>query len=250
MQQNHFTLIVVGENHRELVSKYDKNLKVEPFIAIRFSEAKKYHDKYVNFYQSVIDNNTISEEMKEMAKLTLDEIKNQDDIDFYIDLCDNLDYEINEDTGDAYCTKNPNGFYDHCKIGKELSMPLKDLEGNEIFSARKSEIDWSAIHLANTYPYEVAWDTVMDGKNPQGKREEELYENMKNRTGYFEKFGNKENYVACSTAFWGYAFLDKNGWVELEDNMDQFEWVTNFYSRFVEPLDDNELITVYECVRN
>ena len=73
---------------------------------------------------------------------------------------------------------------------------------------------------------------------------------MKNRRAYFEHFGNKENYVVSNVAFWGYAFLsEETGWVELEDNMDQVEWVKNFYKRFIEPLDDDTLITVCECIR-
>lgn len=250
MTQNHFTVVVIGDNHKEIMAKYDNKIKVEPYITMKLSEAKSYHRRYISFYEEILKRDDIGEEARELAELSLQTLREQDDIDFFLDTAANLDYEINEETGDAYSSKNPNGKYDFCKVGKELSMPLKDYEGNEIFSAKKSDIDWSAIHLANTYPYEVAWDTVMEGKKPEGKREEQLYENMKNRTGYFQKFGTKENYVACSTAFWGYAYVDKNGWIELEENVDQFKWVSEFFERFILNLPDDETITIYECVRN
>ena len=90
-------------------------------------------------------------------------------------------------------------------------------------------------------------EMVMEGSEPQNDNETQIYENMKARTAYFEKFGSKENYVLVNTAFWGYAFVSENGWIELEDDMDQFEWVKNFYIRFIEPLPDDTLLTIYEC---
>ena len=71
---------------------------------------------------------------------------------------------------------------------------------------------------------------------------------MKNRTMYFSKFKTKENYVIHSTAFWGYAFLsEKTGWKELEEHMNQFDWVSHFYDNFIKPLDENTLLTIFEC---
>ena len=54
-----------------------------------------------------------------------------------------------------------------------------------------------------------------------------------------------------NTSFWGYAFLsEKTGWVELEETVNQFEWVKNFFNRFIAPLGDNDKISIYECLRN
>ena len=57
--------------------------------------------------------------------------------------------------------------------------------------------------------------------------------------------------MASNTAFWGYAFLsEKTGWVELEDNEEQFKWVVNFYNKFIKPQSDDTLISIYECRRD
>ena len=90
----------------------------------------------------------------------------------------------------------------------------------------------------------------MENRKPVTKEEKLIYENMKNRTEYFKRFGTKENYVTSNTAFWGYAFVDKNGWEELKDSDDQFEWMNNFYDRFIKNLPENSLISVFECYRN
>ena len=89
----------------------------------------------------------------------------------------------------------------------------------------------------------------MEGKKPETDKEEKIYNNMKNRTGYFQKFGTKEKYVASCTAFWGYAFLDKSGWKELEPDQDQFEWMISYWDRFIKPLPDDTLLTIYECTK-
>ncbi len=95
--------------------------------------------------------------------------------------------------------------------------------------------------------YDRAWEMVMYGSGPVNDYENQIYDNMKARTAYFEKFGNKEAYVLSNTAFWAYAFVSKNGWIELEDNVDQFTWVRNFYEMFIDPLPDDTLLTIYEC---
>ena len=90
----------------------------------------------------------------------------------------------------------------------------------------------------------------MEGKEPKTEEDKIVYENMKNRKAYFEKYGDKKTYVISNTAFWGYAFLsEKEGWKELEPNVNQFIWVSQFFDRFIEPLDDNTLLTIYECVK-
>ena len=42
-------------------------------------------------------------------------------------------------------------------------------------------------------------------------------------------------------------FVDENKWTELDETTSQFEWVKNFYDRFIKPLDDNTLLTIFEC---
>ena len=73
---------------------------------------------------------------------------------------------------------------------------------------------------------------------------------MKTHVGYLQKFENKEDYMVHCGAFWAYAFATAHGW----DSLDTFsgtlnDWKKNFYSKFIEKLDDNILLTIYECYR-
>jgi hypothetical protein len=248
MENRHFTLIVVGENPDELVKKYDSTIKVEPYVVLQFKNAGELHKKHIHFYEEMLLKLDPSDANYKVAEEQLSLYREQSDIDFFADITE--EYEIDEETGDAISDENPDGKYVSCKIGKNFSLPLINKNGEEVYSCRKSNVDWSKIHLANKEPYEFAWDSVMEGKKPENDAEKNIYENMKNRVSYFNAYGNRENYVLSNTSFWGFAFLsEKTGWVELEDTVNQFEWVRSFFDRFIKPLGENEKISVYECVR-
>lgn len=240
-----FVTIVAGENPEELMKEYDKNLDVEPYIVYKYEDAGLIKNRYLEVCKSLITNGNLDDdELKDML-ITVEEVEQMDDDDFYFDYVQN--YILDPETGNALSNKNKNGRWTSYRIGDLFSVPFITIDDKETRQARKKDIDWSKMHLDCQDVYIRAWELVMDKRKPKDAQEEKIFENMKNRTGYFEKFGTKENYVANSTAFWGYAFLsEQTGWVQLEDNMNQFDWVTNFYDRFIVPLDDNTLLTTYE----
>ena len=240
-----FVTIVAGDNPEELMKKYDKNITVEPYIVYKYEDASLIKSRYLDICKALVANGNLDDnELKDML-ISIDEISSMDDDDFYFDYIQ--DYEIDPETGNAISRKNKNGKWSSYRIGDLFSIPFVTLDGDEVRQARKKDIDWSKMHLNGQEVYNRAWELVMENQEPVDESEKIIFENMKNRTGYFEKFGTKENYVVNSTAFWGYAFLsEKTGWQQLEDNMNQFDWVTSYYDKFIVPLDDNTLLTTYE----
>ena len=245
-QYNHFVAIVAGDNPEVLMSPYDKNIETEPRVVYKYADAQKLRDQYIRVYEAIVANEAEGP-FKEDAKDKLAIIKNQSPQEFYFDLTE--DYDHDENTGDALTTGNPDGAWSSYKMGKFFSIPFILKDGTETFQAKKGDINWELMHLHGGEIYQRAWEMVMEGSKPLNGQEEQIYENMKERTFYFNKFGSKENYVLANTAFWGYAFVSKNGWTELEDEMDQFVWVKNFYPAFIEPLPDDTLLTIYECTK-
>lgn len=239
----HFVAIVAGDNHQEMMFNYDKRKTVTPYVRYEFAKRKSYYDKTIKAYEELLK---MEGEDKHQSILSLlDYYKSIDDVEFYLDLTE--EFTLDEKTGDAMTTENPDGKFDGCGIGKAFSQPFILLDGSEAYSAKKKDVDWAKMHLTEPRTYEVVWDTVMDGKEPQDEDERIVYENMKNRTVYLNFFKTRENYIANMTSFWGYAYLDKDGWKEMEG--DQCEWVTNFYDRFIAPLPDDTVLTIYECTR-
>ena len=62
-----------------------------------------------------------------------------------------------------------------------------------------------------------------------------------------KKFSSKEDYVSYNTSLFYYAYLDKDGWKDMDDAKSPNDWIVNFYDRFIEPMNPKELITLYEC---
>lgn len=244
---NHFTVIVAGDNHAELMAKFDKNNKCEPYIAYEVKKAGEYRQKYLKIYEELSKRTDISEELIERYKEIIEEIKNTDDLEFYIDLTSQYDLD---DDGNAITTENKEGKYSQCALGGRFAIPFKNLEGFETYSEKKGNIAWDEIHLVNQDVYRIAWEMVMEDRKPENDEEKEIYENMKNRKVYFEHFGDKETYIASNTAFWGYAFLSEDGkWTSIDDGYEQNDWCCNFYDRFIVPLSDDTRLTIYECNR-
>lgn len=240
---NFFETIVAGENPQELMKPYDKKIKVDEYIVYKFEDAKKLKEKTISVYNNILLTD-IPEVTKEYYKDEINDLKEMSDEDAFFYLTYDYTYDENNN---AVSRDNPNGKYSFYQTGKLFSVPFITNDCREIYQARKGEIDWNKMHLNGTEIYEIAWDMVMNNRKPRTDYEKQIYENMKNRTAYFQSFGNKENYIIHSTAFWAYAFVDENGWYELESDINQFDWVSNFYEKFIEPLDDNILLTIYEC---
>ena len=250
MEKNrHFTLVVIGDNPEELIKPFDRNLEVEPYTLYEFKRAKEYHDSYVASYQALYDLTPDEDRKKEVIKETLDHLKAIDDSDFYLELTEGE--ELDPETGDLIATENPNGKYDYARLGKDLCVPLIDKEGNEVFTALKKDVDWEKVHMEpeKVKVYQRTWEMVVEGSEPKDENEKIVYEHMKNRTVYFDFWKTKENYVKGSCAFWGYAVVDQNGWVELEDDMSQVEWISNFYDHYIKDLPEDTRISIYECFR-
>ncbi len=248
-QYNHFVALVAGDNPEVLMSPYDKNIKGEPRVVYKFEDAEKLRNHYIKIYTAMVESDAIPEgPFKEDAKDKLEVIKNQTPEDFFLDLTE--DYDHDPETGDALTTENPKGRWTSYRLGKLFSVPFVLNDGTEAFQARKGDINWEVMHLHGGDIYRRAWEMVMEGSKPENEQEEQIYENRKARTAYFEKFGTKENYVLVNTAFWAYAFITQTGnWLELEEDMDQFVWVNRFYESFIDPLPDDTLLTIYECVK-
>lgn len=245
----HFVCIVAGENPEKLMEPYGvNNGDGKKHVLFKYKEAKKLQQRQIELYESLIEKAGLPAAYVASLKAELKDIKEMEPEDFFLTMTS--EYEHDPETGDAYTTENPNGMWKSYAMGKFFSVPFTTLTGEQLFQARKKDINWDVMHLNNQATYKGAWETVMEGRKPKDEQEQLIYDNMKNRTTYFEKYGDKKTYVISNTAFWGYAFLsEKEGWKELEPNISQFVWVSQFFDRFIEPLDDNTLLTIYECVK-
>ena len=243
---SYFSVMVVGENHEELINRYVKNKVGEPYIVYKKEDAKKLLENEKNILDNLLKLNTISGDKLVYIESRYSMISEMTEDEYF----DYLTQEYDKDSdGNAISSENPNGKFDYAKIGRRFSTPLKLFDETEVFQAKMGDVDWSTMHLYNTYTYEVVWEMFKEGREPKTEEEQTLYENMKLMGNYFDTFQSKEDYVTYNTAFFHYAYLDeKQGWIDMDDSKDAHEWVKNYYERFVVPLNNDDLITIYECM--
>ena len=241
----HFVCIVAGDNPDELMKPYDRREKEEPYVRYHYKDAAKIKEKYIELYEGILNSDEETIDKEELEDIVND-LKEMSIEEFYEELTEGL--TIDDKTGDAISTENRQGMFSYYEIGKWLSVPFLLKEGREVFQAKKSEINWDKIHLGGGDIYRRAWEMVMEGSTPTTEYEKQIFDNMKDKTAYFQKFENKENYIISNTAFWGYAFLsEKTGWVDASDTNDQFVWMAEYYNMFIKNLPDDTLLTIYEC---
>ena len=51
--------------------------------------------------------------------------------------------------------------------------------------------------------------------------------------------------------YWNYAYLDSEGWKDIDSDSipkgNEKWWINNFYDTFIKPLDENVMLSIYEC---
>jgi hypothetical protein len=251
------TLLVIGENHEEIVKKYSTSLILdEKKVKYKITEAPKLHKQYLQLIELDLkvlkenpdkNINAISE-YEELYKLYSD----MNDFDFYQTLIDN--YET-DDEGNVISDENPNAHYEleecydkQIRINPDNEAPFADpfilKDGTKVYSAKKSEINWDIMHLGKSDIYKSVWEICVDGREPINDDEKVAKEVMSNKKDYFATFMNKQEYVGHCSAFWTYCIATKDNYIECAGR--DIDWTNNFYDEYIKPLPDDTLLTIYQ----
>lgn len=244
-----FTAMVIGEEPDKLMKKYDKSLKVEPYIKYKYLDAKKMQSATIKSIEAILSDpkkfglNQFNVDMLTERKKV---ISNMTSFEYYQNITDGMFYDEN---GNAICEDNPNGKWDNCSLGKNFAIPLLTKDGKEVYQARNKDIDWDKIITRDQTLYNVTWEMIVEGRDPETPEETTIYHAMSDKKDYFSNFKNKEDYVSYSCSYWNYAYVDKNGWKDVDDKGKEQEWLRNFYKTFVKPLKPDDLVSIYEYSR-
>lgn len=244
-----FSVMVVGDDPAAILEKYSIDKKVEPYVKFKFLQAEKYKEAAIKVSEKILEDATItmlSPSVKAALEENVKSLKAMPTFDYYRKLTEGMYYNEN---GDALSEKNPNGKWKTAHIGRNFSLPLILKNGSEAYTAKCSDVDWDKMHLNNQEVYRTAWEMVMEDREPETEEEKTIYNSMKDKQVYFSKFADKESYVNYSTAYWNFAYVDENGWVDMSATNEQ-EWINTFYNRFVTKIDENAKVSIYECTTN
>ena len=244
--------MVVGDNPEKLMEKYNKALKVKPYIKYRYLDAEKMKNNSSKMLTEITNNPekfTLSKFQIDYFKERLKAINSMTPFEYYSTITHGMYYDEN---GDALSDVNPNGKWDKYNIGKNFSYPLKLKDGKEVYQSKAKNIDWDSMHMNSEYVklFEKIWSLVIDDEDPSNKEEENLKVNWSTKKNYLSNFKTVDDFISHNCAYWNYAFLSENvSWTDVDDEDNESSWISNFFERFIEPLKDDDLVTIYEyCI--
>ena len=242
------SIMVVGKEPDKLMAKYDKALKVKPYVKYRYLDAKKMRDNAIKVLTELVgdpEKFSLNSFQTDYFKERLKSFNSMSPFEYYSTVTQGLYYDEN---GDALSEENPDGKWDKYNIGRNFSYPLKLKNGKEAYQAIAKDVDWDSMHMNHDYVrlFETIWELAIDDAEPNNEQEKRLKDNWVTKKNYLSNFKTKDDFVAHNCAYWNYAFLDENGWVDLDDVSNEAEWIGNFYNRFITKLNDDDLVTIYE----
>ena len=246
-----FSVLVVGDNQQELLSEYSISKKVPQYVKYTYLDASKYQERAIKVLQKLLDDFDkigIPKDTRDVLYERMKTLEKMSSFEYYKELTDGMYYDEN---GNAMSSENPNGKWSTCHIGRNFSLPFRLIDGNESYTAKVENVDWDFMCNSKAPIYEAAWELVMDGREPTNDQERQILSSMGDKTEYFKRFNTKEEYVSYNSSYWNYAYLDLNGWKDLDSDSvpkgNEKSWVNNFYETFIKPLPSGTTISIYEC---
>lgn len=252
-------LLVIGENHKDIAAKYSASLTMEEKrVKYKITEAPKLHIQYLETLEEIIktiQNNPNIPRQKEQIQAYLDiynRYSKMDDFQFYQTLTE--DYE-HDDDGNTVTDENPNAHYQYEECYDERirknqynEAPFADpfilKNGMKVYTARVGDIDWDIVHLGKSDIYRAVWEICVDGREPINSDERQAKSVMSNKKDYFSSFKNVDEYIGHNCAFWCYGVATDGEYIEC--NGRDIDWTNNFYERFIKPLPEDTIISVYQ----
>lgn len=242
------TVLVIGKEPEKLMERYSKALKVKPYVKYKYLDAEKMKDNAIKMLTEIANTPeklTLNKFQVDYFKERLKAISSMSSFEYYRTITDGLYYDEN---GDALSEENPDGKWDTYALGKNFSYPFKLTDGKESYQARVGEIDWNRMHMNPDVVklFETIWALVVDDDDPSNDDEEILKKNWATKKNYLSNFKSVDDFVSHNCAYWNYAVLSDKGWVDVDDDGNESSWINNFFERFITPLEDGELLTIYE----
>jgi len=244
-----FSVMVVGDEPEKIMEKYSSSKKVEPYVKYEYLKASKYQERAIKALAKILEESDkigFAPNVQESLSNRLDVLKKMSSFEYYKDLTEGMYYDEN---GNALSDENPNAKWNTSMLGRNFSLPLLLNDGTETYTAMAKDVAWEAMQGKGANIYQAAWEVVVDKREPKNDEERQIYEAMKDNEGYFSNFKDKESYVIYSSSYWNYAYVDKDGWHDMdsETNGDETEWISTFFEKYVKNLKPTDKVSIFEC---
>lgn len=260
---SHFSLLAIGfeneEDLEEAMAAYDENLEVAPYVKMTKEQIVEHGRTEYNERLAVVKAFTANPEKGKKKYSEWGEriyAKWDDPDNIYRNFEPESYYKwytedstVNE-KGDLMSTYNPNSKWDYWNIQNTLSI-------SDLKTAREKQLA-----EFERKPYDIMWDIIVeDTDHPELKgieRFQLLYgapdkENMLalygDRETFVEHYRNSYSASYCVITPYGWHEPGTVGWwgTSSASPEDEYNWENKYYSRFIEPMDDDETVYLIDC---
>lgn len=256
--KNFMKILVVGDNPDEHIKRYDLATKVEPYVTHVFDNKKSDRKKALRVLSNVLSNKDIiplSTYLSASIEKLHGEISRMTDFEYYLKICEGCWF--NEETGDAMSNINKDAEYQYAtsydklcrKMGENVGFiqPFILKDGTVAFSAKKGDVNWKDIHFAPDCVDECrkVWELCVEKREPVNDDERKIYDENYQSVNYFNTFNIFDEYMIHNSAFWCDGIIIDGKYIKCDG--DQRAWEKEFYKKFIKPLSDDTLLTLYEA---
>ena len=79
------TVLVIGDNHEELIKKYSADTKVEKHVKCKLDDAEKLHKSFIKLIETILDSKDLNlgENQRDNYKKLYLNIKEMSDFEYY-----------------------------------------------------------------------------------------------------------------------------------------------------------------------
>ena len=78
------TILVIGDNHEEIIKKYSLDTKVEPYVCAKLDDSKKMKTEALAKLENILDSDNISDIERILYQTKYDDIREMDDFEYYM----------------------------------------------------------------------------------------------------------------------------------------------------------------------
>lgn len=245
---DYFSVLVIGEKPDEQISVFDDmSNATEPYVLYYYKDKDILRKNKIKFYEEFLKQ-TKNKNNKNFIADKLNDLKSITDDEYYMSIGELRQFDKDKN---IISDENINGKYITCeKGGRIFSNYLKDNNLNDTVSSKKNNINWGLIHK-NKFEidkFKRTWELCVEKNEPKNSAEKTIVQNMKPHLHIFDNFKDKQQYIDYNTSFFTDVVVLNGGWYEV-GKFDYNDWVIGFYNTFIEPLKENDLITIYECTK-
>ena len=129
------TVLVIGDNHEEIIKKYSESYQVEPYLYLKREDAAKRKQQHIDELEKTISSGTLNQQQILLTKEYIEIIKETPYLEYFLYITKGFTYDIKMNDRKGFIKENI--VIDFKKYDKssqfKLPIVLEDKKTNEYY---------------------------------------------------------------------------------------------------------------------